>query len=630
MECKIEIAEKEKERKKKPITHSHKKKATGKKKIVEEPDCVEYDYDNSDQSDGYMQDTEPVHKHPSLKYDKEVGISVNQLALFIIASVANKAFNIGFHVNEGRERVTCMCPLSGKSFKHWRKYAKITFLDEKSHCKNHCMTSDAFFQHASESCQGCWYHISIVYFLRFLYCDYWRKNIHHPDTYRKTNTAQAKMAKQDETRFFYKHKSKIKNAAKVIFCGKHGKELEDENEKGSENKTSEDENMTVFNAAHDVDTILENNRNILDTNNHWFTNQDTINTITRNARGENRNNQNISSFLLNRSSRTNENFGYNYTPSFTSSQSSTNHNRNDYNNNFSRNYQNHTRCHGRGTYRGVQGGRGRGRSYMNSDDSRNNNYYSDHDYSQRGRSIGMGRVTNFQPNNRRGVARGHVRGGGRNFGRTSGRMSGRHFGQGRGRGRFNSSHGRFNKYGPSITNYNNMLNESDINHYTNRSLQQSTLHREEQYNDTASFDIDNDETKTKSPNRKNIDDKQKSRENVENEKDASSATPSIPMRQQNLQSNDRNISLDDSISVCTGNTGSSSIKRKQSEMESSQNDTSPAKILRPEVQTEIGRCIGEPVVSSLREKEKQECRILKEFLSAKATLKPACSFIVFV
>jgi hypothetical protein len=136
-----------KERKKKPIQHSHKKKATGKKKIVQEPDYCEYDFDDSDYSNGYMDDTVPDLEHPLLKYHEDVGISVNQLALFIIALVANKAFNIGFHVNEGRERVTCMCPLSAKAFKHWRKYANITILDEKSHCKNQCMNSNGFFEH---------------------------------------------------------------------------------------------------------------------------------------------------------------------------------------------------------------------------------------------------------------------------------------------------------------------------------------------------------------------------------------------------------------------------------------------------------------------------------------------------
>jgi hypothetical protein len=71
-----------------------------------------------------MEFTVPVLKHPSLKYHEDVEISVNQLALFIIALVANEAFNIGFHVNEGREHVTCMCPLSAKAFKHWRKICK--------------------------------------------------------------------------------------------------------------------------------------------------------------------------------------------------------------------------------------------------------------------------------------------------------------------------------------------------------------------------------------------------------------------------------------------------------------------------------------------------------------------------
>ncbi len=165
----LDIAKKKKKEKKKPV-HTPKKKVTRKSRVNDDDDddSDEYDFDNSDGSVGYMQDTIPILKSPSMKYHEDVGIGVNQLALFIIGLVANKAFNIGFHANRGRELFTCLCPLSKNQFRHWRKYANLTFLENKCNCKNKCMTPSQFLTHIDSSTLGSWYHIAIHYFLHVL------------------------------------------------------------------------------------------------------------------------------------------------------------------------------------------------------------------------------------------------------------------------------------------------------------------------------------------------------------------------------------------------------------------------------------------------------------------------------
>ncbi len=442
-----------------------------------------------------------------------------------------------------------------------------------------------------------------------LYHDYWKNNTHHVDTYGRTNTAESKIALEMQTRLFYTTKQKIKGDINILFHDRFEGVLEDENNKKDSN---DEENMTVINAGNDIDTIIENDNNIINRNSHWFTNQDTINTITSNARGENRNNQNTSSSIANRSTDTNQNLGNNYTPSFArgspiEQNRSSLHNRNESNNYYSRYQPNHERGRGRGTHRDVQNSRGRGRSYMNYDD-RNNTHYSNYEnhHSDRFLSTGRGR---FTQNYRRIGARGIDRGGGRGFRRNSGRSFGRGKGRSRGRRRFNRSNDLSDRYTQSISHYNNTFNESNINHYTNRSRQQSTTQREYDNDNSASFDINDNERQVKSPDSKMSDKKQEESKQIDNEKESSKTSSEPEGSKEKLEQIERNVSLDNSTSVCTGNTGTSSVKRKQSDLGSSVKTNSPAKI--PKI-SEIAKCVGSKVTVKLTKKQKMERSSLKQ------------------